>query len=433
MKTIEEDSSEEKKSLSDLYVRSANSITSKSTWAYMLQIVVCITAVMALYNEYLSFTGRFVYCLDFTYDKEFRLQEYNRLINRKHDFTLQELELINSDLGESVDKSSITNHLVGTFVDSHVKTQFFDFPVIGITVATMDIISVLSICIILVCLWCYACLRNENLVIGKVLRRTQDYPIALKKYILSGIGFANVFFPISYRNKPYGELNDNDSVQNYSEVILQEKRFRKNIFTSHRVLAATLFCLPVIVVFAGLVLTHFDSHFPKLYRTGAESELLNLANKLIHYNSGIIVVEILMAIVLVFLIVLYVKSIRYSKATSDILFEYKASIKYVNKTHEILELLSSRGHGIKYRLKVEEVSRLEHDEIRGKYLYSLYTNPTSNLKNIIHIVQNYKPMQGEAMNEDLRTTFLDRLKELEFNERSRKWHRWYCVMIEFES
>lgn len=420
----------EKKFLAELYVHSANRSTSKATWAYSLLIVVCVTAGMAFYNENFSFMKKFSQSVALVYDKEFREQEIARFDSRnKKDEadTAREIDSLCNTMQISFQDKSIHGILVESLLKKYVDTTFFSFPVIGIGISTSDIISVLAACIILTFLWSLICLKNENLVIGKILNRTQDYPLYLKKYILSGIGFENVFFPISYRNKPFARLETNEIKERIEYVTSQEKRYRSNILSSHRMLSSLLFILPLAVVAFGLVVTIRDISASKLFRAGIPADLFSKATGLSGYNDGINIVVGIMCVTMLVLICLYCKAIKYTRATGDILFDYKNTIKYESATASAFKLLESgQFKNRRYELKVEPVSKVKPSQDTF-YLYSLYARPKDNLAHIVKSIEKY-----ECPDRRLYDTFYDKFKQVDISGHRLRWRQWLCIQIKFE-
>ncbi len=406
---VQKQTSEIQKMQAELYIHSANSATSKSVWAYMLLIIVCITAIMANYNENFSFTEQFLKMSEYVHNPELREKLKER--QKKDEAASKEdarqepaspdgsaAETVPAGPTAPIDSTvsptpagpapgtpggpemtgaagttptaakpaatsaphfevdKIHGRMMAALIDNFVESQYFTFPIIGIKVATADVITILSICLLLAVLWCYICIKNENLIVGKVLNRTYGYPRALRQYILSGIGFKNVFFPISYRKRPYRHLRltDDGTTAILAEMRRKEERYRSNMLQRQRAIAIALFCLPLVVSLFGIFGVVFDLYsfegpgIHALYRLGGDPELYKEASEYIHYERNIRVVLAFSIAVFIAMAYCFWRIVQCLSATSQILFDYKNSIKCEMEFDTVLSVCRKK---VKYEKK----------------------------------------------------------------------------------
>lgn len=355
-----------KQGLASLYVRSANRITSKAIWAYMLLLIVSITTLMAVYNEWISFSQRFVKMSVYAHGKEIRelcaCQQTLDSLNRaecdasetlavKNRMDSLRMKLCDGDTNR-INEQTIPGRLVLQYVDNFVESQYFTFPVIGIKISTSDVFTILSLCMSLVFAWCYFCIVNENRIVGKILNRTVDYPLHLKQYILSGIAFSNIFFPVSYRNNPYERLEHRPDtlVRKLRVMERKEARYEKKVVMHQSAVAWCLFFIPVLFVLVGLVFGFTDlgsfgnmqSLLENIYRLGTDPELYRVADHLVSYSIWIRGSLIFSALLLGLMIYLACRIIVYVRSTSSVLFDYKNTIKYETELNAICKTCVER-------------------------------------------------------------------------------------------
>lgn len=472
---------QDQRMLAELYVRSANNSTSKSVWAYMLLIVVCITAGMAIYNESFSFSERFLKMSEYVHNAEIR-----ELLKTKR---VQSAELSSSGVTEPYglivsdsaakassatagavssgasphfDTQTIHGRMLCSLVENFVESQYFTFPVIGIKIQTADVITILSVCLLLIFLWCYVCIRNENRVVGKILNRTYGYPLAIKQYILSGIGFKNVFFPISYRKRPYNHLRypGSSTKEKLEEMQAKEARYESNMLDRQKYLAICLFIFPILIscfsIFGGILdlnaFSHTGSVLEKLYRIGGDFELYKAASNLLHYNRSIWIVLIISSAVLACMVYLCWSVVNCLTSTSRILFDYKNSIKCEVEFRAIKkEMQKWPNRSRKYDMVLHPVSESVEDLENTVYGFSVFTARAGKgcrMADIVEVeqigqhlkvmMQNYDEQEDRELIDDLRNnligishTLMKRVINNTIGEPKRKRTFWYCILLKF--
>lgn len=362
----ENDVSCSRQAMMRMLVESIHHITSKCNISYTLLIIVCITATLALYNEYASFSQRFV-----------------KLSHLAHNETVQNLILKNREsicphadslqTQQYISNSEIAEQLLNNYVQHFVDTQFFTFPIIGVTISTADVSTFLSLAILVITAWCYVCIRSENFATGKVLNMTQGYPLQYRKYIFYSICFHNIFFPTTFRNKPYSNLSDKKSNASLEYTLKSNKKKNDdyntplNRTTRRGFIATLLFLLPIIIAGSNVIVMLHESFdiFPtdryivyddtdcvliysdtpekyvdkftdkqklfvqlsKPFRMDTDSELYQRNEHLIKYVTAIRLVTVLSTVLSILIISFCVHCIKYLKSTNNIMFDYKSAIK----------------------------------------------------------------------------------------------------------
>lgn len=467
---------QDQKMLAELYVHSANTSTSKSVWAYMLLIVVSITTLMAIYNEKFSFTERFLKMSEYVYNPEIRrlytvkkaegsaacdsaVKATEKSFTHTTDTTAAS-DAENARKADSLgphshfDERTIHGRMLSSLVENFVESQYFTFPIIGIKIHTADVTTILSICILLIFGWCYACIKNENLVVGKVLSRTYNYPLVIKQYILSGIAFKNVFFPISYRKKPYDRLPTpvNKSEEKLKEMQEKEKRYKASSIHWQQLIAFFLFSVPILLslcsIYTGLRdLFNFNDAreiLETLYRIGGEHELYREASEMVNYEGGIWGVLILSVLVMAAMIYMYIEVVKCLLATSRILFNYKNSIKCELEFNTIRRTCREKsdkcgGSDVNFKLStcaIRDLEEISDNQIYGFSVFSKKSRKNCFLQGEVEQLRQHLQMLKQNYSKPEDCSLIDilrkKLEDMHLNCKDEEIKGWCCILLSFD-
>lgn len=456
-----------------MLVQSIHHVTGKCNISYTLLIIVCITAVLALYNEYASFSQRFVKLSHLAHNEEIK-----RLIESSCDTVRQGADSLQTEY--CILTSDISERLLDNYVQHFVDTQFFTFPIIGVTISTADVTTFLSLAVLIMTAWCYVCIRSENFATGKILNMTQEYPLQFRKYIFYSICFHNIFFPTTFRNKPYERLSDKKSGMPLSKTLANNKRKNDdyntwfNRTTRRGSMATVLFLLPIIIAIANSVVMLYESCdlakyvFPtnrcvvygdnvliysdtpekytgqytdkhkkfvslsKPYRMDADSKIYQKTEPLIKYVTAIRWVTALSLLLSLLIFHFCIHCIKYLKRTNDIMFSYKSAIKCEEEFETLYQKLHKKG-------EEKEIVRAHIIQLKDP-VYILPDNMIFGFtvfapNSISELIDNIKNLEiGEedkALRINLRKRIIDAIDAGNIFKSVQDLHNeWYCIIFD---
>lgn len=462
-----------------MYVDAANRNTSRCNWSYACLLIVCVTALMALYNEYWSFGERFIKATKIVRTPEV-YDEYLKAIVAYGGYNTAD-SIHYSRFHEQVkDGSNLDQMLLANLVRNWVDTQYFTFPILGLKISTADVTSVLSLCIIIILIWCFFCIRSENFTLGKILNATQTHPLYFKRYILYGICFKNLFYPVTLRNKPYLSLsgtylggvsvkaaNVQDKGRNYNTWY---NRISKRYFSY-----IILFLLPFVVVVAHLVclsseMGNYTSSFSqldfvkeihnnglnpedvknyynngcevkktaetavpvlhlnteKIYRMNMPHGIYGVTENYVHYGRSIMWITIFSLACLFAVCFLIYKIIRFLYSTNRILYQYKYQIKCEEEFRDLVEQLKIRKNEYTAleAIRIDEIpdSKFKCDDTNMVFGFSVYD--TNCVGNIIRNIKSncvHKCCSKDACGNMICQNILNALEKINDATGSKRW------------
>lgn len=456
-----------------MFVNSIHHITSKCNISYTLLIIVCITAILALYNEYASFSQRFVK-LSHLVHSEF-IQD-----SIQTSLTTSAQNAGSVQIHPQTLKSEHACQLLNEYIRNFVDSQFFTFPIIGIKISTADVTTFLSLAILVITLWCYVCIRSENFATGKVLNMTQEYPLIFRKYIFYNICFHNIFFPTTFRNKPYDRLSDKKLGMGLSKTLSNNKNKNDkyntlfNRTTRRGNIAVVLFLLPILIASANsivmlhesfditkhihildtdrcielentdIVLIYSDTpekyadeytdkqkiflQLSKPYRMDANGDIYNKIERLIKYTAAIRWVTILSVVLGLLIFYFCWHCIKYLKRTNDIMFCYKSAIKCEEEFNTLYQQLEKEQINITSASIVRLSQQL--DEVYDNKIFGFTVFTPNNIEELKKNINNLG-FDKDTDKGKIQKHILELIKHESIRARVENMHNeWYCIIFE---
>lgn len=208
-------------------------------------------------------------------------------------------------------ESPVTQEAHRLIIAEWVKSQVITVPLLGIRVGISDAATLSGISLFIVAIWFSFSMRQENFLIGSLLRETKNDELDLRRFIYSSIKSQLVFTNINKSDQPLVDLHVKDE--------------EKHVFFARKV-DSFLFFLPPIGIALAItmdILSVFLVH--SLFRY-PHAPLFSLLNKSSEWIS-LVVIEIIAIILLTLTSVVCFRSLKYEQGTAKTLTKYANLIK----------------------------------------------------------------------------------------------------------
>lgn len=280
----------------------------RTRFTFIVTVIIALAVTITLWNAYLSWDRDFATQTKWhgsnIEDGSKNKDNSEKKVGSKNEHGSKKAD------GKSEDEVCVENHK--TLLSEWVKSQIITVPLLGIRVGVSDASVLSGISLFIVSIWFFFSMRQENYLVATLLIDTKEHDLDLKKLIISTILSHFVFTSVSKNDQPINDLTP-----------LRDE-YRKISFT--RKIDKYLFFLPPTAIALAIIMDILSIFLiPAVFRYPKEP-LLHIMN-----GAGVWIKFVLFEMVaLTFLILTSFvcwRSLKYEKATVDILNRYRDSIK----------------------------------------------------------------------------------------------------------
>ncbi|MDR2683951.1 MAG: hypothetical protein LBB53_01045 [Prevotellaceae bacterium] len=223
----------------DLFVRMAHTTAKRTYWAISASIVILITIFIMGFNQYWSYghiNSKELFKNNIELSRKLKLasdslkldsilgknqNNYYSVLNLD-DSVISKIEEIRktdkyfyptkTTFKDTIENLQFRENYARTarreYIRNYEDSYFITVPLLGSKINADDAPFLFGLTLLILLIWVYVCVKNENLTIGKILNLTADKTINIKRYIFYGIAFNNFIFPNTQRKNSYFELSD---------------------------------------------------------------------------------------------------------------------------------------------------------------------------------------------------------------------------------
>lgn len=279
----------------------------RARFTLLVAIIASIAIIIPVWNAYLSPDSEFVTQLHWSHDEQFTAEKLKELQRNEADSEIRKLEATNP--------TEVTDHAQKELVSEWVKNQIISVGLLGIRVSVADLSVLGSLSLFIISVWLFFAIRRENRAIGTLLRDaylSKDWNWDERYMIYQGIIHHLVFLDFGRGDQPIDDFEKEESDEIYHMPLL-------------RTLVKSLFFLPpfaitLVIIMDVLTLCCLDapfrpSHTP-LWEILGRSDFIWAAG-----TDGFAF------LLFIFTSIICWKSLKFTTATSTLLYNYRARLK----------------------------------------------------------------------------------------------------------